>query len=486
MTAGTLSAETLTKAYLARIALTNAEGPALQAVRSLNTNAVEEAKLLDRERATSGVRGPLHGIPVLLDDVIDAKGLPTTGGSIALQKSMPGSDAALVSKLKAAGAIILGKTNVSELNGALRRQHARGLLVARRPGAAAVRHRQDPGRFGRRLRGRDRRGPGGADRRPRDLDRQRADHRPGGCRGRGRAEADGRPGLERRRAAGREVPGRRRPDRQDGVRRGPGPRRADGRQLRRRPHHDRAGGQEGRRDLEHHGAVPGRRHRRHRARRDAVTKTVGTPSPNTASIINRSFEKDLNAYLAGTSGGAGSLQGIVNYNTANPVEGLKYQQGQLTGALSPDLSALSADIAAGKASNAAVIDALLADTDVIMVPSGNALVNIADRAGYPVLTVPAGYGTGGAGRNPIGVTFVGKAGTDAALLAAGYAYEQATNVRQAPSFTNPSMFRCVSGEHVLLAAPLPPGRSAERVRVRADRDAGAGRRRWHGAGDARR
>ena len=55
----------------------------------------------------------------------------------------------------------------------------------------------------------------------------------------------------------------------------------------------------------------------------------------------------------GTSGGAGSLQGIVNYNTANPVEGLKYQQGQLAGALSPDLSALAADTAAGKAANAA-------------------------------------------------------------------------------------------------------------------------------------
>ena len=96
-----------------------------------------------------------------------------------------------------------------------------------------------------------------------------------------------------------------------------------------------------------------------------------------------------------------------------------------------------------------------------MVPSGNALVGIADRAGYPVLTVPAGYGTGGAGRNPIGVTFVGaRRSREAKLLAAGYAFEQATNVRQAPSFTNPSMFRCVAGLDVLLAAPLPPGRPA--------------------------
>jgi amidase len=62
-----------------------------------------------------------------------------------------------------------------------------------------------------------------------------------------------------------------------------------------------------------------------------------------------------------------------------------------------------------------------------------------------VLTVPAGYGTGSAGRNPIGVTFVGGAFSEDKLLAAGYAYEQATNVRLARSWTNPSMWRCVPG-----------------------------------------
>ncbi|HEX6027093.1 MAG TPA: hypothetical protein VFZ00_34155, partial [Solirubrobacter sp.] len=189
----------------------------------------------------------------------------------------------------------------------------------------------------------------------------------------------------------------------------------------------------------------------------AVTKTVGTPSPNPPSIVSRSFEHDLNAYLGGVSGGAGSLQGIVNYNTAHPVEGLKYQQRELIAALSPDLSSFEADLTAGKASNAALIDDLLSDTDVIMVPSGHALVGIADRAGYPVLTVPAGYGTGGAGRNPIGVTFVGAAGADAALLAAGYAFEQATNVRLAPSYTNPSMFRCMPGSTFFSPHHCHPG-----------------------------
>ena len=92
-----------------------------------------------------------------------------------------------------------------------------------------------------------------------------------------------------------------------------------------------------------------------------------------------------------------------------------------------------------------------------MVPSGNGLVGIADRAGYPVLTVPAGYGTGGAGRNPIGVTFVGGAFSEAKLLAAGYAFEQATNVRLAPSYTNPSMWRCVPGSTFFTPHHCHPG-----------------------------
>ena len=179
----------------------------------------------------------------------------------------------------------------------------------------------------------------------------------------------------------------------------------------------------------------------------AVTevKTVGTPSPNPPSIVARELERDLDDYLSGVSGGAGSLEAIIAYNEANPVEGLKYQQRELVEAAAADLSAYEEDRAAGLASNRALIDALLDGFDVAMVPSGNALVGIADRAGYPVLTVPAGYGTGGAGRNPIGVTFVGVAGSEAKLLAAGYAYEQATKVRLAPSWTNPSMWRCVPG-----------------------------------------
>jgi len=154
------------------------------------------------------------------------------------------------------------------------------------------------------------------------------------------------------------------------------------------------------------------------------------------------------------------------------VEGLKYQQGELTAAQAVDLSdpstaaTYASDKTSGKAPNQALIDTILDngtpgdtsdDFDVIAVPSGNSLIGIAVRAGYPVLTVPAGYGTGSAGRNPIGVTFVGGAFTKDKLLAAGYAYEQATNVRLAPSWTNPSMWRCVPGSTFFSPHHCHPG-----------------------------
>jgi hypothetical protein len=191
-----------------------------------------------------------------------------------------------------------------------------------------------------------------------------------------------------------------------------------------------------------------------------AVKTVANPSPNPASIVQTEFKRDLNAYLSGVpgDGAAKSLQQIIDYNNANPVEGLKYQQGTLLADQAIDLgdpataATYESNKSVGKASSQAVIDNILNngtpadssdDFDVVVVPSGNGLVGTADRAGYPVLTVPAGYGTGSTGRNPIGVTFVGGAFSEATLLADGYAFEQATNVRLAPSFTNPSMWRCV-------------------------------------------
>ena len=115
MASGKLSSEKLVKYYLERIALNNKRGHAINAVVQLSAGALDDAKVLDRERQRGWVRGPIHGIPVLLKDNIDTgDGMANTAGSIALANNTPEDDAQLISELRAAGAVILGKTNLSE------------------------------------------------------------------------------------------------------------------------------------------------------------------------------------------------------------------------------------------------------------------------------------------------------------------------------------------------------------------------------------
>ena len=491
MTAGTLTSEALTKAYLARIALANAEGPAIQAVRLVQADrAQREARRLDNQRRHGTVRGPLHGIPVLLTDAIDAQRMPTTGGSIALQHGVARRDATLVAKLRAAGAVILGKANLTELNGIFDANLPEGYsslggqvllpsdtdktpagssagaaaatasgmtafavgmetstdsaqLVAPAGVAGVVGLKPTVGLVSRTgvmpvARTQDSPGPitktvydaalalqvmAGAD--PNDPATASAPAAP-----------DYVTGLVPTALAGKRVA-------VIGSTTAPYPTVVG--------------------TLQSLGAT-------------TVVTTIGTPSPDPASIVLTEFKRDLDAYLPtlrpSPKGVARSLQEIVDYDLANPVEGLKYRQRELLDALAIDLSdpatlaAYEANKADGLASYRALIDSILSngtpddtsdDLEVVVVPSGHALVGIADRAGYPVLTVPAGFGTGNAGRNPIGVTFVGAAFDEADLLAAGYAFEQATNVRLAPSFTNPSMWRCVPGSDFFLPHHCHPG-----------------------------
>lgn len=113
MAAGELDSVTLTGAYLQRIAALDRTGPRLRAVIELNPDALKEAGERDRERRSGRLRGPLHGIPVLLKDNINAAPMATSAGSLALQGFRPG-DAYLVRRLREAGAVVLGKTNLSE------------------------------------------------------------------------------------------------------------------------------------------------------------------------------------------------------------------------------------------------------------------------------------------------------------------------------------------------------------------------------------
>ncbi len=114
LAAGTLSSEALTQAYLARIEQIDRGGPALASVIELNPDALADARALDAERLAGKVRGSLHGIPVLLKDNIDAVGMANSAGSLALAGNRPTRDAFIVARLRASGAVILGKTNLSE------------------------------------------------------------------------------------------------------------------------------------------------------------------------------------------------------------------------------------------------------------------------------------------------------------------------------------------------------------------------------------
>ena len=114
LAAGQLTSVELTKAYIDRIAAVNQRGPAINAVRSLNPEALREARVSDLARRTNSVRGPLEGLPILLKDNIDVAGMPTTASSIVLEKSVPDRDATIVTKLRAQGAVILGKVNLTE------------------------------------------------------------------------------------------------------------------------------------------------------------------------------------------------------------------------------------------------------------------------------------------------------------------------------------------------------------------------------------
>lgn len=114
MASGVLDSQRLTRAYLDRIAALDDSGPMLNAVIELNPDALHEAAALDVERKAGKVRGPLHGIPVLLKDNIDAVPMVNSAGSLALATHRPRQDAPLVTRLRASGAVILGKTNLSE------------------------------------------------------------------------------------------------------------------------------------------------------------------------------------------------------------------------------------------------------------------------------------------------------------------------------------------------------------------------------------
>jgi amidase len=115
MATGGLTSQSLTKGYLERIEALDRRGPSLRAVIEINPHALEIASALDEERRAHGSRGPLHGVPLLIKDNIETSDrMMTTAGSWALENWYAPEDAPLVARLRSSGAVILGKTNLSE------------------------------------------------------------------------------------------------------------------------------------------------------------------------------------------------------------------------------------------------------------------------------------------------------------------------------------------------------------------------------------
>ena len=113
--AGRLTSRALTEHYLMRIRTLDADGPRVNSVIEINPDALPLADAADAERASGKAFGPLHGMPILLKDNIDtADRMSTSAGSLALAENRARKDAAVTQRLRAAGAVILGKTNLSE------------------------------------------------------------------------------------------------------------------------------------------------------------------------------------------------------------------------------------------------------------------------------------------------------------------------------------------------------------------------------------
>jgi len=115
MSTGRTTSERLVRGYLTRIEAIDRRGAALRSVLAVNPDAIAQARALDAERRAGHTRGPLHGVPILVKDNIETLDpMATTAGSLALANNITGRDAPVIARLRAAGAVILGKTNLSE------------------------------------------------------------------------------------------------------------------------------------------------------------------------------------------------------------------------------------------------------------------------------------------------------------------------------------------------------------------------------------
>ena len=466
--AGRITSEELVRAHLERIEALNAQGPSLNAVRAINPRALAEARAADAARHRP--HGQLLGIPVLLKDNIDVRGMTTTAGSVALVESFPAVDAPLVTQLKKAGVVILGKAKLTEFANFLTTGMPPGYSsaggqvlnpydVSQSPSGSSsgpavssavgfapltvgtetsgsilspsfansdVGIKPTLGLISRTgivpiAASQDTAGP---------ITKTVADAAAELTALTGTDPLD--PATAANPLVGHDFTSDLRPDALRGARIGVvasqiPPAGTDTLTL----------WNAATAALTAQGAtlVP--------VTLDTTSSIVGG-----SSVLTYEFKRDLNTYLSRLPANAPrkTLADIIAFNTAHAGVALKFGQVLALAAQAKDLSPGSADTmkyladrAQDLADSKARIDALLAAdglTALLFANSGSAAIGA--KAGYPSITVPAGYQA--SNRRPFNIAFLGQAWSEPTLVGYAYAYEQATNLRQPPSAINPTLF----------------------------------------------
>ncbi len=466
---GRTTAVALTEAYLRRVEALDTRGPALRSVRALNPGALAEAARADARRA-AGERGPLLGIPVLVKDNIDMAGLPTTVGSLALADSRPAADAPLVTRLREAGAVLLGKTNLTEFANFLTRKmpsgysalggqvlnpydlsatpsgSSSGSAAAAAAGLAAVTVGSETsgsiispavlnslvgvkptvGLISRTgmvpiASSQDTAGP---------MTRTVADAAALLTVLTGPDPQD--PATAACPLDGHDFTADLDPAALSGARIGVPRETVPDEESPERPLWEAATG-----------AVTAA---------GATLVEVDLPFRDTKAVksivLSYEFKRDLNAYLARLPHDAPirSLADVLAFNKANAGRALKFGQVIAEEAQGWDSDPDSADAERYRESRARdlsvskeLIEPLLAEhaLDAVLF-AGRGGYDIGARAGFPSIAVPAGYVPHG--RAPFGVTFLGPAWSEPVLIGLAHAFEQATLLRRPPSEINPSAF----------------------------------------------
>ena len=467
MADGRLTSAELVDAYTARIAAYDTAGPKLNSVRELNPRARAQAEALDAERRAGTVRGPLHGIPVLLKDNYGTADQPTTAGSIALEGVVPRDDSTATRRLRDAGAVILGKANLSEFAGWVDLSMPPGYSSL----AGQVVNAHDP-EFS----------PSGSSAGSGVAASMALAGVTLGTETSGSilspSDANGVVGVKTTLglvsrfgilplAPDFDVPGPMvrsvtdaaivlgalaGPDPRDPATTGAGSHLPPGGDYAKALRPDalrdvRLGySQEAREELddEHRALFDAGIERLERLGATVVpVRGMSAESSGLAEIgaVPNEFKASLNRYLAEQMPNARvhSLSEIIAFNDQHP-DRVKYGQGLLQASdATPGREELfPVQAEPSRASARSTIDTALAEGDVsaILTP-GNAHANVGAAAGYPTVIEPLGYTDGG--RHPFGLGFLGPAYSEATLLGYAYAYEQDAHARVPPTEVNPGL-----------------------------------------------